>query len=452
MLEPKSTPVRCSSCGVPSQAEIRTVIDTKHDPQGKMLLISGQLNSVTCPNCGTLNNVKTPILYHDAEKELLIAFIPQEIGIQQHTDEEKIVGDLLNELTSALPKEEFRGYMFNPKRSLTMQGLTNQILEADGITPDMLAAQQNRVDLIQTLMETDADKISDVIKQHDNQIDEEFFGTFSTMGTRLMQAGQPELAMILDQVQSALLEHSAFGQELAAQQLKQQQTIEAVSQDIETLGEEAEKKDFVQLLWRYRDDDEKIQAMVGLIRPLFDYEFFQMLAGQIGNVPVEDRPKLEALRDHVYELTQAIDEQSRAVMQQLAGILQSIASSPNPEQMIRENIGVIDDNFMMILNLNIQESEKRGDQETLARLQEIHEIVVSLLREQMQPELRFVNDLLNIEDDKSLISELQQQVPEYGDALLDVLDAVQEIVTAQGQVAVVDRIQFIRSEVQKVLN
>ena len=124
MLEPKPTPVRCSSCSVPSQAEIRTVIDTKHDPQGKMLLLSGQLNSFTCPNCGTLNTVKTPILYHDAEKELLIAFIPQEIGIQKNMDEEKIVGDLLNELTSALPKEEFRGYMFNPKRSLTTTAKT----------------------------------------------------------------------------------------------------------------------------------------------------------------------------------------------------------------------------------------------------------------------------------------------------------------------------------------
>lgn len=452
MLEPKPTPVRCSSCSVPSQAEIRTVIDTNHDPQGKMLLLSGQLNSFTCPNCGTLNTVKTPILYHDAEKELLIAFIPQEIGIQKNMDEEKIVGDLLNELTTALPKEDFRGYMFNPKRSLTLQGLTNQILEADGITPEMLQQQQQRVDLIQTLMETDADKLQAVIQDHDEQIDEDFFGTFSTMGARLMQAGQPELAAILDQLQSALLEYSTTGQELVAREQKQQETIEAVSQDIEALGEDAEKKDFIQLLWSYRDDDEKVQAMVGLMRPLFDYEFFQMLAGQVGNVSEEERPKLETLRDNVYQLTQTIDEQSRAVMQQLASVLQTIATSPNPEQMIRENLGVIDDNFMMILNLNLQESQKRGDQETFARLQEIHEIVVRVLRDQMQPELRFVNDLLSIEDDTALIAELEQQAPEFGDALFDVLDAVQEIVTAQGQVEVVERLRFIKIEAQKILN
>ena len=107
---------------------------------------------------------------------------------------------------------------------------------------------------------------------------------------------------------------------------------------------------------------------------------------------------------------------------------------------------------MMILNLNLQESQKRGDQETFARLQEIHEIVVGVLREQMQPELRFVNDLLSIEDDTALIAELQQQAPEFGDVLFDVLDAVQEIVTAQGQTAMIERLQFIKTEAQKILN
>lgn len=452
MLGPKPTPVRCSSCGMSSTADIRTVIDAAHDPQGKILLISGQLNGFDCPNCGTYNEVKTPILYHDPEKELLVAFVPQEIGIQKNTDEEKIIGDMLNELTSSLPKEDFRGYMFNPKRSLTMQGLINQILEADGITQEMLDAQQKRVDLIQTLIETDPDKLPDVITEHDNAIDEEFFATFSTMATRLIQSGQAQLASVLEQLQYALMEHSTFGKDIAEQQQKQQETIQSVTQDIEALGEDAEKKDFVKLLWNYRDDDDKIQAMVGLIRPLFDYEFFQLMAGQIGKAPTEERPKLEELRNRVHELTQSIDEQSRQAMQQIAQVLQAIAQSPNPEQLIRENMGVIDDNFMMVLNLNIQEAGKRGDEATVNRLQEIHEIVVRVLREQMQPELRFVNDLLNIEDDGELIGELEKQAPEYGEALLDVLDAVQEIVTAQGQVPVMNRIQFIKTEAMKVLS
>ena len=239
-------------------------------------------------------------------------------------------GDMLNELTSALPKEDFRGYMFNPKRSLTMQGLINQILEADGITQEMLDAQKTRVDLIQDLIEAEDEQRQALIREHDEQIDEEFFATFSAMGSQLAQSGQSQWTTIFEQLQIDLLEHSSFGKDVSERQQAQQATLEAVSGDIEKLGESATKQDFVKLLWDYRDDDEKVQAMVGLIRPLFDYEFFQLLAGQIGKAPSDDRAKLEALRDRVYELTQSIDEQSREMMQQLAQVLQAIVNSPDP--------------------------------------------------------------------------------------------------------------------------
>jgi len=452
MLGPKPTPVRCSSCGTPSNAEIRTVIDAQHDPEGKVMLVSGQLNTFSCPNCGSMNTIKTPILYHDAENELLIAFVPQEIAMQQNTDEEKLIGDMLNELTTALPKEDFRGYMFNPKRTLTMDGLINQILEADGITPEMLEQQQKRVDLIQKLIETEPNNREAVIKANDDNIDEEFFATFAAMASRLAQSGQQQLTALMQQVHNDILTHSSFGQEIAEQEKKQQETVEHVTQDIEDLGEEADKKDFVKLLWSYRDDDEKIQAMVGLVRPLFDYEFFQLLASQVGKAPAEEREKLEGLRDRVYELTQSLDEQSRNAMQQLAQVLQAIVNSENPEQLIRQNINIIDDNFMMILQVNMQQAEQQGDQQTLARLQEIHQILVNVLRENMQPELRLVNDLLNIEDDDELIAELKKQAPQYKDTLLDFIDAVHQVVTSQGQKPVMTRVAFIKSEAEKILS
>ncbi len=451
MLGPTPTPVRCSSCGTPSNIEIRTVIDVKHDPEGKALLVSGQLNSFNCPACGTLNNVKTPILYHDADKELLIAFVPQEIGIQQGTNEEKLIGDMLNQLTTALPKEDFRGYMFNPKRTLTLQGLINQILEADGITPEMLQQQQKRVDLIQKLIETNPEQRAELIKAHDEEIDEEFFGTFGAMAARLAQSGQAQLSMILEQVQEDLLENSTFGQEVIEQQEKQQAVIEEVRNDIEALDENADKTDFLKLLWSYRHDEEKVQAMVGLVRPIFDYEFFQLIAGQIRRAPEEEQENLEALRDHIFQLTQALDEQSKAFMQQLAQILQTIVNHPNPEQLIRDNVGIIDDNFMMILQVNMQQAQERGDQQMMMRLQEIHQVIVSVLQENMQPELRLVNELLGIVDDNELIAELQKQAPQYKDTLIDFIDAIHEVVASQGQIEVMQRIAFIKAEAQKIL-
>lgn len=451
MLGPKPTPVRCSSCGQPNQIDIRTVIDINHDPEGKVLLVSGVLNSYTCPQCGTQNDVKTPVLYHDAEKEMLIAFVPQELAMQQNVDEEKLIGDMLNELTTALPKEDFRGYMFNPKRTLSMQGLINQILEADGITPEMIQEQQRHVDLIQTLIESESDQRIATIQAHDADINDAFFATFAAMATRLSQDGQQQLFALLEQVQRDILAHSTFGKGIAEQQQRQQQTIETVTRDIEALGEDAEHKDFIELLWSYRDNDEKVQALVGLIRPLFDYQFFQLLTTQIGKAPDGDREKLEALRDRVHELSQSIDQQSRDMMQQLAKILQTIVNSPNAEQLIRDNIGIIDDNFMMIVQVNMQQAQEKGDEATFKRLQEIHEILVSVLREHMQPELRLINDLMGIEDDNELIAELERQAPQYKDTLRDVVDSVLQVVISQRQPAVIQRVEFIKQAVDSIL-
>ena len=57
-----------------------------------------------------------------------------------------------------LPKDNFKAYMFNPKRSLTMQGLIDQVLEADGITQEMLEEQRQRVQLVQQFIEADDEK------------------------------------------------------------------------------------------------------------------------------------------------------------------------------------------------------------------------------------------------------------------------------------------------------
>jgi hypothetical protein len=138
-------------------------------------------------------------------------------------------------------------------------------------------------------------------------------------------------------------------------------------------------------------------------------------------------------------------------MQQLAKILQTIVNSPNAEQLIRDNIGIIDDNFMMIVQVNMQQAQEKGDDATFKRLQEIHGILVSVLREHMQPELRLINDLMGIEDDNELIAELERQAPQYKDTLRDVVDSVLQVVISQRQPAVIQRVEFIKQAVDSIL-
>lgn len=450
-MPPVQTPIRCSNCGQPFQATVRSVIDVANDPQAKALLLSGQLNVNPCPHCGAVNNIMTPILYHDAQHELLIAFVPPQVA-SQHGGDEKVIADLLNELGRIVPKEQFRGYMFNPKRALTLQGVIDQVLQADGVTPEMLEAQRQRVQLVQQLLSTPEADLQQFVEDNDEFIDQMFFQTVLAMAQRLSQDGQVQFVEQLAAAEDALLEYSSYGRELAEQQSLQEQTIEAVANDIQNLGDDPQLDDFIQLVVSYKDDDTRLQALVGLVRPAFEYQFFQAFTAFIGKAPAAERDSLEAARQKLLQYTQAIDQQSQQAVQQAVGLLQTMISSPNPDAVIRTNLSMIDDTFMAVLSANIQEAEKRQDLESSSRLKTIYDKVVTVLREQMQPELRFVNDLLSVEDDAEMRQRIAEQAPQFGAPLLEVIDAVERVLQAQGAGPVLQRLGVIREETVAVLD
>src|ERR1041385_1892352 len=142
------TTIQCVNCRQPIRATIQTVIDPAQNPQAKIALLGGNINMVPCPNCGTPNSVLTPLLYHDASKELLIAYVPMELGLPKDA-QEKAIGEMMREVTSSLPQGAFKAYLLQPRNALTMQGLIDQVLQADGVTPEMMQEQRDRVKLVE---------------------------------------------------------------------------------------------------------------------------------------------------------------------------------------------------------------------------------------------------------------------------------------------------------------
>ncbi len=449
-MTPVSMTIRCSNCGQPFPTAVRTVVDAAQDPEGKSLLVTGRLNQAICPHCNATNLISTPILYHDASKELLLAFVPPQLGIK-HGGEEKVVGDLLNELTRTLPQGSFKGYMLNPKRVLTVQGLIDQILQADGITPEMLEQQRRRVELIQKLLETHPDQLPALIQAHDSQIDRDFLMTMMAMIQRVAQSGQRDLAEHLAALQNLIVMHSSYGQEILRQQQEQEHIVAEVAQQLNQLGEKATRDQFLELVLSYRDEPLKLEALVGLARPVFDYQFFQELSAYISKAPQQERDALEAMRDQLLKATEAMDKQTQAVMQNAARFLQMLVNSPDPDALIQENISRIDDVFMQVLSINLQESERRGDAQTAARLRDIYNRVVSILQAQMQPEMRFANQLLNAQSEDEVRQLLHSEAKTYGPTLLEVLDAIGEILQSQGQQAALQKLAFIRKEASAIL-
>lgn len=437
------TTIQCPNCRQPVAATLENLIDVDSDPEAKARLLTGRTNSVQCASCGVVSMVAAPLLYHDGGKQLLISFLPMELGLPQD-QQEKIVGDLMRELTATMPKESIKGYLFQPRRALTMQGLVDQILQADGVTPEMMEAQRATVRLVETLLSTPDSGLQDFVQQNDAQINAQFFQAIMVMAQRAAQEGRPDLAERLLTLQNQVAELSTFGRQLIEQSQIQQTVVREVASALDALGQQAQRSDFLDLAIQFSGDEQRLQALVGLARPAFDYAFFQDLTLKIGQAPAGERDKLESLRKRLSELTAMVDQQAQLAVQGAVQALQAIVNSPDPAQAIEDNIDLIDDTFMAVLSANIEEAQRRGDISASARLKQIYDQIVSALQSNMQPELLFVNELLSTENDEQARKLISERVDEFGAPILDVMDAVGQVLAQHGDNAMIEKLAFLR--------
>ncbi len=75
-----------------------------------------------------------------------------------------------------------------------------------------------------------------------------------------------------------------------------------------------------------------------------------------------------------------------------------------------------------------------------------------MLRENMQPELRFINDLLSAESEQDALALLEEQADSYGPPLLDMIDAVERAMAERGDEATVQKLIFLREQAEQVLS
>ncbi len=449
---PKSmqTTIQCIQCRQPIRATIQSVIDPAQNPQAKIALLGGNINMVQCPHCGTPNSVLAPVLYHDGSKELLIAYVPMELGLPKDA-QEKAIGELMREVTSELPQGAFKAYLLQPRQALTMQGLIEQVLQADGVTPEMMQEQRDRVKLVETFMQSPPDLLPQLVQQNDDKIDAQFIQTMTMVIQQLLGDGREQVAEQVAYIQNQIVELSTFGQTLMEQNQAQEAVIAEVADAVNALGAEAQREDFLKLSITYLGDEQRLQALVGLVRPVFDYAFFEEMTAYIGKAPAEERAQLESLRDMLAQLTALIDQQAQAALQEAVGLLRVIMSSPNPDEVIQANLPMIDSTFMQVLSANIQEVTRRSDLNASAKLKDIYNRIVAALQASMPPELQFINQLLNAPNEDDVRTMIAQHAGEFGPGLLGAIDAVEQQVTGQGDPAVLQRFDLVRREATQAL-
>jgi hypothetical protein len=417
------TQIRCPNCRNPIEAMIEQLIDVGQEPAAKTRLLSGTINHVRCPICGYDGALSIPLVYHDPAKELLLTYMPVEVGLPKD-DQERLIGQLINRVIEHLTPEQRKGYLLQPQAVLTLQGLIERVLQADGVTPEDLEAQRQRMRLFETLLSTPDDQVEGFVAEHDNELDSAFFqlATLALQGA----SNQPGAQAALQRLDTAL-RASSLGKKLAAQEANLRQAAE----DLRQLGDKLTRQDLVKLFLQAPDDG-RLVALTNLTRPALDYSFFQVLSDAIEDANAQEKAKIESVRSRLLELTQEIDKAQEARAAQSAALLNGLMQAEDLDQALQAALPAIDELFLGILAANIRAAEERKDSASLEKLRRIDERLNEILRQSVPPSLQLAQRLLDIEDEAQAAELLTQSADLIDDALLSALVGTAEQLEQSG--------------------
>ncbi len=361
---PTPTPITCPFCRASITVPLRQIVDVAEEPTLKTALLAGQLNLFRCPACGNVGALTSPFFYHDPDKELAFIFLPMQAGARD-ADRQRLIGSLTNAVMSKLPPEKRKGYLLQPKQFFTQQSLIEAILEADGITPEMIAAQQAKVNLLQTLADLPDDQRPAFIQEHDAELDTEVFALLSSIALSAQAGGAAQEYQQLVALQNQLLEHSTVGRKIAAQQ-----------KALEAFTANPTREVLLEQLIAAQDIETRT-ALVTFGRGALDYAFFQSLTKRIeaattaGDTEMANR--LIALRKEIQETRERLSAATRALFEQRAALLQEMMTTPELDKTARTHVDELDDIFFSVLEANLEAAEQNNQRATFDRLQAVGE-------------------------------------------------------------------------------
>lgn len=436
-------PAVCPQCGMQYTAPALSLIDVTQDPALKQAFLQGQLNIAQCPGCGTVHPLNVPVLYHDAEKELALVFVPNSMSIA-HTDEQKIIGRLTTQLMNSLPPEKRKGYLLNPRTFISMENLIKTILAADGITEEMIAEQQAKLNLIDTLLKTqDEAEMKRLIEENKAQFDYQFFEIITSLALQAMQSGDEASGQTLLGFRQFIAQAAGTGNE----------HIAAID---EKIGLRALSPESLLNSLQQAKTDEEFTALVAGGKPLLTYEFFQTLTQKIeaanaaGNA--SETEALQTLRSRILETSANLEKEARAAMENAHSLLEDLFAADDPDKFITENIEKFDESFLAILVANIQEAEKAGRKDVVQQLGDLYNRLIAVLQAQLPPEMRLLNELIAANAADRIAEKLNEHKELVTPALLDLLATLRTDIIARGEGMLVPVLDEIKHQIEQMLN
>lgn len=420
------TQIACPRCRQMITANIEQLFDVTQDPQAKQRLLGGISNIARCPYCGYQGRLATPIVYHDNDKELLLTFFPSELAMPLN-EQERLIGPLIKQVMDRLPAEKRKGYLLNPVPNLTYESMIQTILSKDGITPEMLKEQQDRVALIERLLQASASDVrSEIIKQNLNLFDEQFFALFSRLAQSAAASGQEPVARGMVDLQKQLLEETEFGRGLK----ESVGELEAATKALQEAGQGLTREKLLEMIIA-SPSDARLRAYVSLARGGMDYQFFQLLTEKIDKASGDEKAKLEAMREKLLDFTNEIDKQLEARYKQAQEFVESLLAQDDVVKAVRDNLDGFTQDAVDVVNQMLRQASEKNDYTRMGKLQKM----VEVLREvSTPPEVAFIEQLLDVPDDSALEKMLEDNKDLINDQFMEALiGLVGQVDAAAGQ-------------------
>jgi len=422
---------------------VQTIIDVGQDPEAKSRLLRGQVNIATCPQCGNAGMLSAPFVYHDPDKELLLCFLPPELNLRSD-EQHKFVGDMTNRLMSYLPPEQRKGYLLQPKIFLSLQGLMDEVMRAEGVTKEMLETQKAKLGLLRRFLDATSDEVLQVMaRENDDQLDYQFFYLLTGSIETAKADGEEDRAKRLLELREKLLESSSLGR---ASRVEREVT--------EALEEGMTREEFLEKVVECQSDAE-LQAVMVPGRRLLDYQFFRSLTSRIetheGTGEAEEAQRLRDLRSRILEIRDRLDAETQAILKEKADLLREIFESENSEEALQEHMEEIDEAFFAVLSANIEHAETEGEKETAEKLKRLEALAFELLEEKMPRPIKFINQLMGAQYPRETKKLLEENVEQIDNELLRTMDLIIENLSRGGEKRAVRQLREIRDQARAML-
>jgi hypothetical protein len=416
----------CPRCRQPLVAEVEQLFDVQADPEAKQKFLSGSFNLANCPNCGYQGPLSTPIVYHDAEKELLLTYFPPDLGLPVN-EQERLIGPLITQVMNRLPPEKRKAYLLRPKSMLTLQSMIERVLEGEGITKEMMEASQQRLNLVQRLLSaSSADVRKEIADQEKSLLDERFFEILSRLIEASLAQGDQNSARALAALQQEVLPMTEVGQKMQSQQAEMQEAVNALQQ----ASQEGLTREKLLDLMIAAPNETRLATLVSMARAGLDYDFFNILTGRIESAQGEEKENLTSLRDRLMQMSQEIDRRMQDQLEAGRALLNEILAAENVEEAAGEALGAMDDFFAEALRGELQAAREAGNLERIGKLQKVVEVIQSASAP--PPEIALAEELMGAETEDARRQMLEAHASEITPEFLQVLTSLMTQLEQQG--------------------